>query len=183
MQKKSYEDKNMTQELTTVDSQQMMLQESMQGTETENQYLTFQLGDEIYGIEILKVQEIKGWEGATPLPNSPDYIRGIMNLRGAIVPILDLRRRFSMPEVAFTAYTVVVVVHVCGRTIGMIVDSVSDVVNFQSEDVRNAPDFGASIDTAFIQGLIPLDEEMIILLNIDEMLKNSELLRIDELTE
>ncbi len=173
----------MTQELTTLESKQMMLQDSMQRTDTENQYLTFQLGDEIYGIEILKVQEIKGWEGATPLPNRPEYIRGIMNLRGAIVPILDLRRRFSMPEVAFTPYTVVVVVHVRGRTIGMIVDSVSDVVNFQAEDVRSAPDFGSSIDTAFIQGLIPLEDEMIILLNIDEMLKNSELLQIDSLTE
>lgn len=173
----------MTQELTTIETQDLMVQNSLQSGETENQYLTFQLGNEVYGIEILKVQEIKGWEGATPLPNSPEYIRGIMNLRGAIVPILDLRRRFNMSEVEFTPYTVVVVVHVKGRTIGMIVDSVSDVVNFKEEAVRHAPDFGASIDTAFIQGLIPLEDEMIILLNIDEMLKNSELLHIDEMTE
>ncbi len=173
----------MKQELTTVEAQQLLANETTQATDSENQYLTFQLGEEIYGIEILKVQEIKGWEGATPLPNSPKYIRGIMNLRGAIVPILDLRRRFNMEEVAFTPYTVVVVVQVRGRTIGMIVDSVSDVVNFKADAVRNAPDFGTSIDTAFIQGLIPLEDEMIILLNIDEMLKHSELLQIDELTE
>lgn len=146
----------------------------------EEQFLTFVLDNENYGIDILKVQEIRGWTQVTQIPNAPTYVRGVMNLRGAIVPILDLRRRFNMEETVFTAQTVVVVVHVQGRTIGMIVDQVSDVMNIAMKDMRDAPDFGTAIDSSFIKGLVPVDEKMIIILNVDEMLESCELLEIDK---
>jgi purine-binding chemotaxis protein CheW len=150
---------------------------------TENQYLTFILADEIYGIDILKIQEIRGWTGVTQIPNAPEYIRGVMNLRGAIVPILDLRRRFNMDELEFTQQTVVIVVHVQERTIGMVVDSVSDVKNLPNKELRATPDFGTSIDASFIHGLIPDNDRMNIILNIDELLAGCDLLQLDKITE
>lgn len=149
----------------------------------EEQYLTFLLADETYGIDILKVQEIRGWSDPTPIPNAPNFIRGVTNLRGEIVPILDVRRRFNMDETEFTKYTVVIVVNVQDRTIGMVVDGVSDVVNLPMEDKRPAPDFGTSIDANFISSLATQDDKMIILLNIDAMLQGSELLAVDALAE
>ncbi len=149
----------------------------------QSQFLTFILGDEVYGVDILQVQEIRGWQSVTPIPNSPKHIRGVLNLRGGIVPILDLRRRFNMEEIEFTAHTVVIVVNILGRTIGMVVDGVSDVVDFDSGTLKPAPDFGASIDAGFISGLAPIGETMVIVLNVDEILKTSDLISIDKLTE
>lgn len=148
-----------------------------------NQFLTFKLADELYGIDILKVQEIRGWSHATQIPNAPQFIRGVLNLRGAVVPILDIRRRFSMPEVDFTAQTVVIVVNISNRTIGMIVDSVSDVVDLIKGDIRPSPDFGSSIDSSFIQGLIPHSDDMVIIIDIEEMLKGCDLIKIDEIVQ
>ena len=146
------------------------------------QYLTFCLRDEIYGVEILKVQEIRGWTKPTQIPNAPEFIRGVMNLRGAIVPILDLRQRFSMDETEVTKQTVVIVVNVQGRTIGMVVDSVSDVVDLQDNDIKDSPDFGTSIDASFIHGLAKAEENMVILLDIDRMLQSCELVGIDKIS-
>lgn len=145
------------------------------------QFLTFELGEELYGVEILKVQEIRGWSEPTIIPNAPHFIRGVINLRGAIVPILDLRRRFEMEETEFTPQTVVIVVNVQDRTIGMVVDAVSDVVDFDQVEIRNAPDFGVTIDASFIRGLSPHEERMVILLHIDKLLAKSELLNLDNL--
>lgn len=153
------------------------------GNGDQAQFLTFILGEETYGVDILKVQEIRGWKSVTPIPNAPKHIRGVLNLRGAIVPILDLRRRFSMTELEFTAHTVVVVVNVMGRTVGMVVDGVSDVVDLDSETMRPAPDFGTNIDAGFISGLAPVGEAMVILLNVDEILKSSDLVSLDKLVE
>lgn len=146
----------------------------------EQQFLTFVLDNENYAVDILKVQEIRGWTQVTQMPNAPHYVRGVMNLRGAIVPILDLRRRFDMNEMEFTAQTVVVVVHVQGRTIGMIVDQVSDVMDIPVKNMHEAPDFGTSIDSSFIQGLVSMEEKMIILLDVDKMLQSCELLELDK---
>lgn len=148
-----------------------------------NQFLTFILAAETYGLDILKVQEIRGWTQVTQIPNAPEYIRGVINLRGEIVPILDLRRRFSMEEIEFTQTTVVIVVNVQGRTIGMVVDGVSDVIDLPKEELRAAPDFGTAIDSSFVQGLATMEEKMVIVLNIDEMLKGCDLLKIDQITE
>jgi purine-binding chemotaxis protein CheW len=159
-------------------------QEIMGSTIGEGQFLTFELNNELYGVDILKVQEIRGWTEVTNIPNAPEFIRGVVNLRGAIVPILDMRRRFKMDELVFTHQTVVIVVNVSDRTIGMVVDAVSDVVNIPIEELRPAPDFGTGIDASFLQGLAPIDEQtMVILLNIDEMLQACELVQLDEMTE
>lgn len=147
------------------------------------QFLTFMLGEELYGVDILKVQEIRGWSEPTQIPNAPEFIRGVMNLRGAIVPILDLRRRFGMDETEFTKYTVVIVVNVQDRTIGMIVDAVSDVVDLNTTDIRPSPDFGASIDASFIRGLSPQEEQMVIVLNVDAMLQACDLVALDQLQD
>ncbi len=149
----------------------------------ERQMLTFALGDEIYGIDILKVQEIRGWTQVTQIPNAPPFIRGVMNLRGAIVPVLDMRRRFEMEEIDFTQYTVVIVVQVEGRTVGMIVDAVSDVVTVPADELRAAPNFGTSIDASFLEGLIPQNDRMIIMLDVNALLAGSDMMEIDRVTQ
>ena len=143
------------------------------------QYLTFMLNGEEYGVDILRVQEIKGWIPTTRIPNTPDYIRGVMNLRGAIVPIIDLRLRFAMPAIEYTATTVVIVLKVHNegveRTIGFVVDAVSDVYNVSPDQFRAAPDFGAHVHTDFIRALATVDEKMVILLDIDQLVSAEEL--------
>lgn len=149
----------------------------------QTQFLTFILAEETYGVDILKVQEIRGWKNVTPIPNAPKHIRGVLNLRGAIVPILDLRRRFSMEELKFTDHTVVIVVNVLGRTIGMVVDGVSDVIDLDQDTMRPTPDFGSSIDANFIAGLAPVGDAMVILLNVDDILKSSDLVSLDKVID
>ncbi|MCB1746410.1 MAG: purine-binding chemotaxis protein CheW [Gammaproteobacteria bacterium] len=145
------------------------------GNEAGNadQYLTFLLNGEEYGVDILRVQEIKGWMPTTKIPNTPEYIRGVMNLRGAIVPIIDLRLRFNMPAIEYTATTVVIVLkveHEAGeRTIGFVVDAVSDVYNVTAEQFNPAPDFGEHAHTDFIRALATVDDKMVILLDIDQL--------------
>ena len=137
------------------------------------QYLTFELNGEHYGVQILRVQEIKGWDYVTPIPNTPGHMCGVLNLRGAIVPIVDLRLFFDMPFEPYTQTTVVVVLRVEGvtqRTVGIVVDAVSDAHNVRPEDVREAPDFGDVVSTAFITGIAPIDDNMTMLLDIDKLL-------------
>jgi len=141
-----------------------------EGTE---QYLSFLLGDEEYGVEILRVQEIKGWDRVTHIPNSPHFLCGVLNLRGTIVPIVDLRLRFDMPPREYTPTTVVVVLKVEGiteRTVGIVVDGVSDAHNVKPDDIKPAPDFGSKIKTDFIKGLVSLEDNMMMILNIDRLL-------------
>lgn len=139
-----------------------------------DQYLTFMLGEEEFGVDILRVQEIKGWEQATAIPNTPDYIRGVMNLRGTVVPIIDLRRRFELESAEYTATTVVIVLKVEGehstRTMGFVVDAVSEVYNVNADNLQPAPDFGTRVDTQFIRGLAVVEEKMIILLDFDRLI-------------
>lgn len=138
------------------------------------QFLTFILAGEEYGVDILRVQEIKGWDAATEIPNTPEYIQGVINLRGTIVPIVDLRVRFSMPKAEYNNMTVVVVLNVQSekgeRTMGFVVDAVSEVYNVNSKELKDAPDFGGAIDTQFIKGLATVDEKMLILLDIDKLI-------------
>jgi purine-binding chemotaxis protein CheW len=138
------------------------------------QFLTFVLGREEYGVTILQVQGIQGWDRVTPIPNTPDYILGVINLRGAIVPIVDLRRRFGMPGAEFGPTTVVIVVRVAQenraeRTLGLVVDAVSEVCNVNAADRKPAPDFGSHIKTDFVKGLATVDKRMVILLDIDRL--------------
>lgn len=144
-----------------------------QKEDASEQYLTFLLGEEEYGVEILRVQEIKGWDSVTRIPNSPYYLCGVLNLRGTIVPVVDLRLRFGMPPRAYTPTTVVVVLKVDGitqRTVGIVVDGVSDAHNVLPEEIKPAPDFGSSINTDFITGLVSIDDNMMMILNIDSLL-------------
>lgn len=146
------------------------LQEKTEGTE---QYLSFILNGEEYGVEILRVQEIKGWEHVTPIPNTPDYLCGVLNLRGTIVPVVNLRCRFAMPLKEFTPTTVVIVLKVEGdteRTVGVVVDAVSDAHNILPSDIRSTPDFGSQVDTSFISGVVPINGQMMMILHIDSLL-------------
>ena len=142
-----------------------------------DQYLTFMLGDEEFGVEILRVQGIQGWDSATPIPNSPDFVLGVTNLRGSVVPIIDLRCRFSLEHREFGPTTVVIVVRVetpsQDRVIGMVVDGVSEVYSVNPEEIQPSPQFGGSIDTCFIRGLATMDERMLILLDIDKLLTDT----------
>src|SRR5574343_621350 len=118
-----------------------------------SEYLTFTLGSEEYAIDILKVQEIRGYEQPTLIANAPTFIKGVINLRGIIVPIVDLRIKFNLGKVEYTPFTVVIILNVAGRVIGVVVDSVSDVISLTTGQIRPAPDFSASFDTRYILGL------------------------------
>jgi purine-binding chemotaxis protein CheW len=135
-----------------------------------SQYLTFSLGQEEYGVEILKVQEIKGYSAITPIPNTPPYVKGVMNLRGAIIPVVDLRWKLGMPAAEYGPFTVIVVVKVGSKTIGLVVDAVSDVLNIPAADLQPAPDFGAQVDATFISGMARAGEKLVVLLDLDRVL-------------
>lgn len=147
--------------------------------EAGSQYLTFSLAGEEYGVDILRVQEIKGWVPVTVIPNTPEYIRGVLNLRGTVVPILDMRMRFHLEQEEYTAVTVIIVLSVKTddgeRVIGIVVDSVSDVLSVKQDDVKPTPDFGTRVNTEFITGLAAVGEQMVMLLDIDRMLTAHEL--------
>lgn len=134
-----------------------------------DQFLTFTLAEEEYGVDILKVQEIKGYVPTTRIPNSPPEVVGVLNLRGTIVPIVDLRKRFNLPEVEYDQFTAIVVVVVGGRVMGMIVDSVSEVVNIPSEQIQPAPQLGAAA-TNSLRGMAKIGEKLVILIDIDSVL-------------
>ncbi|OQS33850.1 chemotaxis protein CheW [Chromobacterium haemolyticum] len=140
--------------------------------------LVFRLGDEEYGIDILKVQEIRGCDPVTKIANSPEFVRGVINLRGHIVPIVDLRVKFGIGQLSYDDMTVVIILNVLGRTMGIVVDGVSDVVIFDPDNVRKAPDLGAIIDAAFIDGLGILEQRMVILLDIEGMTSSEGFLTI-----
>ncbi len=142
-----------------------------------HQYLSFFLGEEEYATDILRVQEIKGWDTVTRVPYSPNYILGVINLRGAIVPVIDLRVRFSLGNAAFDPATVIIVVHVAGtrgeRVVGIVVDAVSDVYSVAAESITPPPDVMGSIDHMFVTGLARLDDKLVIILDIERLVTSS----------
>ena len=148
-----------------------------------DQFLTFILAGEEYGVDILRVQEIKGWDAVTAIPNTPEYIRGVINLRGTIVPIIDMRIRFNLEKLEYGPMTVVIVLRVedqdASRIMGIVVDGVSDVYNLPEEKIKPAPDFGSAVDTNFVKGLATVGENMVIILEIDHMLNSAELSVLD----
>lgn len=147
------------------------------------QYLTFSLAGEEYGVDILKVQEIRGWGPVTKVPNAPAFVRGVMNLRGAIVPVIDLRLRFGLETMAYTKTTVVIVVTVQSasgsRIIGTVVDGVSDVLNPNAADIQPPPDFGTAVHTEFISGLVTIEAGMVMLLDVDRLLSVEEMFALE----
>ena len=135
------------------------------------QYLTVNLASEEYAIDILAVREIRGWTPVTRIPQAPHYVLGVLNLRGAIVPVLDLRLRFGLAREEYTATTVTVVVTVAGRLFGVVVDAVSDVLDVQADKVRPVPDMGTAVDTEYLKGLTSIEERMVLLLDVDKLLQ------------
>lgn len=139
-----------------------------------SQVLTFVLGEETYGVDILRVQEIRGWSAVTKIPNSPAHVLGVLNLRGSIVPIVDLRKRFNLAHVEYTAVTVIIVLTVRSeagrRDFGVVVDGVSDVVDVDTAAVKPTPDLGARAATDHIRGLVSIAERMVVLLDIDRLI-------------
>ncbi|MDP2142446.1 MAG: chemotaxis protein CheW [Gammaproteobacteria bacterium] len=144
-----------------------------------DQFLTFILAGEEYGVDILRVQEIRGWTRTTAIPNAPHYLRGVINLRGTIVPIIDLRERFSMQPLEYGPTTVVIVVRAQGerrdRIMGIVVDAVSEVYSLKTSDLQPPPDLGSVVDEQFLQGLATVEGKMIILLDIDRLLNTGAL--------
>jgi len=138
------------------------------------QVLTFVLGNETYGVDILRVQEIRGWSAVTKIPNSAPHVLGVLNLRGSIVPVVDLRKRFSLEQAEYTAITVIIVLSVRNeagrRDFGVVVDGVSDVVDVQASEVRPTPDLGCRAATDHIRGLVPVNDRMVVLLDLDRLI-------------
>ena len=139
------------------------------------EYLSFTLGAEQYGVDILKVQEIRGYDQVTRVPDAPDYIKGVINLRGTIVPVIDLRLKLRLDDARYDAFTVMIVLNVEQRVVGIVVDSVSDVIELNAEQIRPTPEFGAAVDTRFINGIGTQDDRMLILLDIETLLDTAEL--------
>ena len=142
---------------------------------TPGEFLTFTLGEEDYGVDILKVQEIRGYDAVTRVPDAPDYIKGVINLRGTIVPVIDLRLKLRLREARYDSLTVMIVLNVEDRVVGIVVDSVPDVIPLSQEQIRPTPEFGAAVDTRFISGIGTLDERMLILLDIETLLDSADL--------
>ena len=148
------------------------------GSGETRQFLTFHLAEQEYGLDILSVREIRGWSGVTPLPNVPDYVRGVINLRGAIVPIIDLRARFGLEALDYGPATVVIVLRASGGgnsslgEFGIVVDAVAEVYSIETEVIKPTPEFGNRVDRNFVQGLATLKEKLIIVLDIDRLLNH-----------
>jgi purine-binding chemotaxis protein CheW len=142
--------------------------------DSTKQMLTFVLGDETYGVDILRVQEIRGWQPVTRIPQSPRHVLGVLNLRGSIVPIVDLRMRLDFERAEYTAVTVIIVLSIQSahgrRDVGVVVDAVSDVINVQAREVKPAPDLGAQVNIEYIQGLATIADRMVMLLDIDRLI-------------
>ncbi len=150
---------------------------------TEGKFLTFVLGNEEYGVEILRVREIIGHMDITTVPQTPDYMKGVINLRGKVIPVIDLRLKFSMQEEKHTQETCIIVAEVNNTSIGIIVDSVSEVLDIKSDEIEESPSFGQGIDTDFIMGLGKVKEKIIILLDIEKVLSSEEMEIVGQLAK
>lgn len=143
---------------------------------TGHEFLTFALGAEEYGIDILKVQEIRCYERVTHIVNAPKFIKGVINLRGIIVPIVDLRMKFDLGNADYTAFTVVIILNLSSRVVGVVVDSVSDVIQLELDEIREAPSLSSvDLDAQFIRGLATLNERMVILMDIEALMSSQDM--------
>ncbi len=140
-----------------------------------NEFLTFTLGAEEYGVDILKVQEIRGYDTVTRIPDAPDFIKGVINLRGTIVPVVDMRIKFNLGKAEYNEFTVMIILNIARRVVGMVVDGVSDVMQLTAEQIRPAPEFGAAVNTRFITGIGTLDQRMLILVDIEKLMSGSDM--------
>jgi purine-binding chemotaxis protein CheW len=146
-----------------------------------HEYLAFKLGTEEYGIDILKVQEIRGYEAVTRIANAPEFIKGVINLRGIIIPVVDMRIKFNLGEPIYDQFTVVIILNIAGRIVGMVVDSVSDVTTLTPEQVKPAPEMGTAFSSDYMIGLGTIDERMLILVNIDKLMLSPDMGLMEQL--
>lgn len=154
-------------------------------SEDEEQILSFVLGKEEYGVDILRVQEIKGWEKTTSIPNTPKYVMGVINLRGAVVPVVDLRIRFNLDEITYNESTVVIIVRAVSadgtnKIIGLVVDGVSDVYSVNLKELQTAPSMSGTISTEYVNGLATFEDKMVVILHIDQLINDGILKTVEE---
>lgn len=165
-----------------IENTQLNIQASAGNADTAgHEFLAFTLGKEEYGIDILKVQEIRGYETVTRIANAPDFIKGVVNLRGIIVPIVDMRIKFNLGEPTYDQFTVVIILNIGGRVVGMVVDSVSDVTTLTQEQIKPAPEMGTALNTDYLVGLGTIEQRMLILVDIDKLMSSAEMGLIDKL--
>lgn len=155
------------------DSQRSSLEHSQ--SDDQQEFLTFVLGDESYALDIMTVKEIRGYEAVTKIANAPEYMKGVINLRGDIVPIVDLRLKFNVGEAIYNEFTIVIMLMVDERIVGIVVDEVSDVIKVSSDDIKPPPEFGVAFDSDYLHGLTSIEEQMIILVNIQKLINSNEL--------
>ena len=153
------------------------------GQKSAGEYLTFTLGSEEYGIDILKVQEIRGYDAVTKIANTPDFIKGVINLRGAVVPIVDLRIKFNLGQVEYNEFTVVIILNLEKRIVGIVVDGVSDVIALEASQIREVPNLVSSIDTRYMVGLGAVEERMLILVDIGKLMTSQDMAVLDATAE
>lgn len=156
----------------------------------QQEFLTFTLGAEEYAIDILKVQEIRGYDGVTRIANTPPYIKGVINMRGVIVPVVDMRIKFNVGEAVYDQFTVMIILNLGERVVGMVVDGVSDVIALDPDQIRPAPEFGATLDTEYLQGLATLekdkedeDERMAIVVDIEKLMTSGDMGLVDQVIQ
>jgi purine-binding chemotaxis protein CheW len=146
-----------------------------QDTPVNSQFFTFLLDEQEYGLELFKIKEIRGYAPVTPIPNVPAHVRGVMNLRGSVLPVVNLRMKFSLPPIEYNKFTVIVIAKGGDKMVGLLVDAVSDVLQVTQEAMRAAPDFGSAVDTRFIDGVFQTRERLAVALNLEKLLSDIEL--------
>jgi len=156
-----------------------MNEQLIQSDTDAQEFLSFVLGDEHYALDIMAVKEIRGYEKITKIANAPTFIKGVINLRGDIVPIVDLRLKFNVGEATYNEFTIVIMLNVADRIVGIVVDGVSDVIKLVDGDIRPPPEFGVAFDSRFLLGLVPIEEHMVILVNIESLISSDELGLVD----
>ncbi|MGM0501547.1 MAG: chemotaxis protein CheW [Bacillota bacterium] len=159
-----------------------ILNQQLTNISAENQFLTFKVADEEYGVDVLKVQEIIRYREPTTMPNAPQVIRGVINFRGEVIPVVDLRRKFDLAEKEYDNFTIIIALEVKSKIVGVVVDHVSDIVSFSSEDIQESLDFGSQVDTEFIRGMARLDERLIILLHLEKLLSFEEFKAVNKVS-
>ena len=159
----------------------MALAETAPSAATSREVLVFTLGEEEYGIDILKVQEIRGYDSVTRIARAPAFIKGVINLRGIIIPVVDMRIKFNLGTPSYDQFTVVIILNIGNRVVGMVVDRVSDVTPLLPEQIKPAPDMGRSINTEYVIGLGTIDERMLILVDIDQLMSSADMGLIEKL--
>jgi purine-binding chemotaxis protein CheW len=167
--------------MQTAQSNMPLSADKPEGDTAGREFLAFTLGKEEYGIDILKVQEIRGYETVTRIANAPEFIKGVINLRGIIVPIVDMRIKFNLGTPTYDQFTVVIILNIAGRVVGMVVDSVSDVITLSPEQIKPAPEMGTALNTEHLIGLGTLDQRMLILVDIDKLMSSAEMGLIEKL--